>query len=144
MVPHSGPLSKGLAGLIYPPPFKVAVLGASPDPRRASHECALALLRWGYDVYPIRPGAAELFGRRVYAALKDLPTRVDIVDVFRRSEHVHSHLDDILAASPRVLWLQDGVRDDAVADAARSAGIEVVQDDCLARRVAQLRATHAA
>lgn len=143
-MPSVGPLSKSLVDLIFPPPRSVAVVGASPDSRRPSHEVAMALLRWGYDVIPIRPGVSELFGRSAYATLSDVPFPVDIVDVFRRSEHVQSHLAEILAARPRVLWLQDGVRDDAAAAAARELGIVVVQDDCLARRVGELRADRGA
>ncbi len=142
MCPQAGPLSRELTELIYPPPRRVAVLGASPDPSRPSHEVASLLLRWGYEVFPVRPGASTLFGRPAYGSLSELPP-VDIVDVFRRSEHVRSHLDDILAVRPRVLWLQDGVTDDQVAEAARRVGILVVQDDCLARRIAALRAAHA-
>lgn len=142
MSPLAGPLSRELAELIYPPPLRVAVLGASPDPNRPSHEVASLLLHWGYEVFPVRPDGAMVFGRPAYASLSELHD-VDIVDVFRRSEHVRSHLEDILVARPRVLWLQDGVTDDVAAEAARQQGIVVVQDDCLARRIAALRAAHA-
>ena len=143
MCPLSGPLSRNLAALIYPPPKRVAVLGASPDPHRPSHGVSLELLHWGYEVFPVRPAVATLFGRPCYATLAQVPRPVDIVDVFRRSEHVGSHLPEILALHPRVLWLQDGVRDDAAAEIARAAGIVVVQDDCLARRILELRSAHA-
>ena len=139
MSPHPGPLSRELADLIYPPPRRVAVLGASPNPLRPSHEVASLLVRWGYEVFPVRPGLTTLFGRPAYESLSQLPP-VDIVDVFRRSEHVQSHLADILALRPKLLWLQDGVRDEQVAEEARRLGIVVVQDDCLARRIAELRA----
>ena len=142
MSPHPGPLSSELAALIHPPPRRVAVVGASPNPSRPSHEVASLLLHWGYEVFPVRPGLSTLFGRPAYDSLSQVPP-VDIVDVFRRSEFVESHLPEILALRPQLLWLQDGVRDDRVAEEARRQGIVVVQDDCLARRIAELRAARA-
>lgn len=143
MNPSAGPLSRDLAALIHPPPLRVAILGASPNPHRPSHEVGLQLLHWGYDVIPVRPAVATVFGRPCFATLADVPLPVDIVDVFRRSEFIQAHLPEILAVRPRVLWLQDGVRDDRAAATAREAGIVVVQDDCLARRLIGLRALHA-
>ena len=140
----SGRLDRELADLIYPPPRTVAVLGLSDRAGRPSYEVAALLLRWGYEILPVRPGQGTILGRPCHATLSCVPGPVDIVDVFRRSEHVRGHLDDILAVRPKLLWLQDGVRDDAVAEAARRAGIAVVQDDCLARRIAELRVAHGA
>lgn len=127
---------------IYPPPRTVAVIGLSDRKGRPSRDVADALLHWGYDVIPVNPAYPSVLGRTAYATLGLIPRRIDIVDVFRRSEHVRQHLEDILLVSPRLLWLQDGVRDDEVAESARRRGITVVQDDCLARRIAALRARH--
>jgi uncharacterized protein len=138
----SGRLEPELADLIYPPPRRVAVLGLSDRAGRPSHDVAALLLRWGYEIIPVRPGQGTILGQPCHATLSCVPGPVDIVDVFRRSEHVRGHLDDILSVRPRLLWLQDGVRDDAVAEAARRAGIAVVQDDCLARRIGELRVAH--
>jgi len=97
-----------------------------------------ALLRWGYRVIPVNPGIESVLGVPCYPDLASVPETVDIVNVFRRSEYVPEHLEDILLKRPILLWLQDGVREDHVALAAREAGMLVVQDDCIARRVAAL------
>jgi predicted CoA-binding protein len=73
----------------------------------------------------------------VFASLAEVPGPIDIVLVFRRSENVRAHSQEILDCGPAVLWLQDGVRDDALAGEARARGIQVVQDDCIARRYAE-------
>ena len=122
---------------VYPPPRRVAILGASDRPGRPSNDVAGALLRFGYDVVPVNPNCVLVHGFKAWSSLSDVIGPLDIVDVFRRSEHVHDHLEEILAAAPRVLWLQDGVKHAEVAEAALTAGIMVVQDDCIARRIAQ-------
>jgi predicted CoA-binding protein len=133
-------LEAAVVELIYPPPRTVAVLGWSDRMGRPSREVALALSQWGYRVIPVNPGIAATPAQPVYPTLEQVPVPIDIVDVFRRSEHVRQHQDDILLVRPRLLWLQDGVTDEVTAEAARQAGITVVQDDCLARRIAGLRA----
>lgn len=130
-------ISPAIRQAVYPPPRRVAIIGASDRPGRPSNDVAGALLRWGYEVIPINPNCASVHGLKAYATLSEVVGPLDIVDVFRRSEHVQAHLEDILAAAPRVLWMQDGVVDDRVAEAAIAAGIRVVQDDCIARRIAQ-------
>jgi predicted CoA-binding protein len=122
--------------VVYPPPLTVAVIGLSDRPGRPSHDVAGALLRWGYRVIPVNPGIESAHGIRSLPDLASVPNHVDVVDVFRRSEHVQGHLSDILNKKPRLLWLQDGVRDDHVAAEARRAGILVIQNDCIARRLA--------
>jgi len=135
-------LEAAVLELMYPPPRTVAVLGWSDRPGRPSREVALALSHWGYLVIPVNPQIPTTPANAVYPTLRQVPGVIDIVDVFRRSEHVQQHLEDILLVRPRLLWLQDGVEDDVTAEAARRAGILVVQDDCLARRIAGLRAAH--
>ena len=124
---------------IFPPPKTVAVVGLSDRPGRPSTDVAGALLLGGYNVIPVNPNIDSALGIPACRTLKEIDVPVDIVDVFRRSEHVPRHAAEILAVRPKVIWLQDGVRDDALAAAARQAGILVVQDDCLARRIAALR-----
>jgi predicted CoA-binding protein len=127
-----------IAKAVYPPPRTVAMIGLSNRPGRPSHDVAGALLRWGYRVIPVNPGVESIFGVRCYPDLASVAEAVDIVSVFRRSEHVGQHLADILARKPGLLWLQDGVRDEHMATEARQAGILVVQNDCIARRVRAL------
>lgn len=113
----------------------VAVLGAHPDPDRPAHYVPDYLHRQGYRILPVNPsyGEEELWGRRPAATLAELDEPVDVVVVFRRSERVADHLDDLLAMDPRprTTWLQLGIRDDAVADRLEAEGIAVVQDACM-------------
>lgn len=88
----------------------------------------------GFQIIPVPvyfPNVTHILGEKVYRKLIDIPVDVDLVNVFRRSEDVASHLDDILAKKPKAVWLQSGIRDDAVAEALAKADIKVVQDRCL-------------
>jgi predicted CoA-binding protein len=88
----------------------------------------------GFDVIPVPvyyPDATEIMGRKVYRKLADVPGRIDMVNVFRRSQDVPPHLEDILAARPKSVWFQSGIRNDRVAEQLARAGIKVVQDRCL-------------
>jgi predicted CoA-binding protein len=113
----------------------VAVLGAHPDTNRPANYVPAYLAGQGYRVLPVNPKhvGGELFGERIVAVLPDLQVPIDVVDVFRRSEQVPAHLDQILGMRPlpKVVWLQHGIRNDAVAERLREAGIEVVQDRCM-------------
>ena len=92
------------------------------------------LLSRGYDVFPVNPGQTgkHIQGQKVYARLADLPVPVDMVDVFRASEHLSGVVDEALAMNPRpkVIWAQLGVRDDAAAARAEAGGIKVVMNRC--------------
>ena len=113
----------------------VAVLGASSHTHRAGHYVPRYLQGQGYEVYPVNPEieGTTLFGRPVVARLIDVPVGVDVVDVFRRPEHLADHLPDILAMDPLpvVVWLQQGIRNDAFAARVTDAGIDIVQDRCM-------------
>jgi len=113
----------------------VAVLGASPDDKRPSHWISGFLLGKGYHVFPVNPlhGGELILGQRVYRSLAEIPEPVHLVDVFRRSEHLHEIVDEVLAMSPRpmAIWCQLGVRDDAAAARVEEAGIKVVMDRAL-------------
>jgi uncharacterized protein len=111
----------------------VAMVGASPNPARASNFVATYLLAsTDYDVYFVNPNATEIYGRPVYKSLADVPVVPDLVDVFRRREDLPSVLDDVLALDGvRTLWLQFGLFDEDVARRAEAAGLEVVMDRCL-------------
>ena len=111
----------------------VAVVGASPNPARASNFVATYLLAsTDYDVYFVNPNATEILGRPVYKTLADLPVVPDLVDVFRRREDLPAVLDEVLALDGvRTFWLQFGLFDEDVARRAEAAGLEVVMDRCL-------------
>ncbi|MDQ6709262.1 MAG: CoA-binding protein [Candidatus Dormibacteraeota bacterium] len=117
----------------------IAVVGLSPDPHRPSHGVARYLQRVGYRVIPVNPLVDRVLGEPAYPSLRDVPERVDVVDVFRRSEFAAEIVDDAIALRAGAVWLQDGVRDDASAARARSAGLDVVMDDCIMRRHAEVR-----
>lgn len=88
----------------------------------------------GFEIVPVPvyyPETRTILGEPVYRTLASIPGDVDLVDVFRRSHDVAPHVPDILAKKPRAVWLQLGIRDDAVAEELAAAGIQVVQDQCL-------------
>jgi uncharacterized protein len=112
----------------------IAVVGLSTDPRRPSYGVARYLQRAGYRIFPVNPNVSEVLGERAYATLSDLPGPVDVVEVFRRSEFAGAVVDEAIAIGAGAVWLQDGVVDEAAAERARAAGLDVVMDDCMMRR----------
>lgn len=113
----------------------IAIVGASVRDNRPSHWVTGFLLGKGYHVFPVNPqhGGEKILGQTVYSSLADIPERIDLVDVFRRSEHLSRVVDDVLRLPdlPMAIWGQLGVRDDAAALRAEAAGIKVVMDRAL-------------
>jgi uncharacterized protein len=109
-----------------------AVVGASSNPLRPSHIVQQYLLNKGYQVIPVNPGLAssEILGQKVYAALKDIPEPVDIVDIFRNSEAALGVTHEAIAIGAQVVWMQLGVRNDTAAGLAEAAGLRVVMNRC--------------
>ncbi len=116
----------------------IAVVGMSPKPERPSHYVAKYLQEQGYRIIPVNPGHDELLGETSYATLQDIPESVDVVDVFRRPEHVDPIIDAAIEIGARALWLQDGVVNEAAAAWAEEAGLLVVMNDCMLRQHRQL------
>ncbi|HKT72373.1 MAG TPA: CoA-binding protein [Steroidobacteraceae bacterium] len=122
----------------------IAVVGLSPNPDRPSHEVALALQRFGYRIIPVTPSGGAILGERAVPDLDHLSDvlgagqQVDIVDVFRRPEHVAALVEDCIRLRLPALWLQDGVIDTEAAEKATRAGIFTVMDRCLFRDRAAL------
>ena len=112
----------------------IAILGAHPNSIRAASYVPAYLHAQGYRILPVNPMrmGLQLWGEPVRASLTELCEPVDIIDVFRRSEAVMDHLDEILAMTPRprLVWLQQDIRNDAFARALLVEGIDVVQDRC--------------
>jgi len=114
----------------------VAILGLSETPGRPSHNVARALQKFGYRIVPVNPSATEILGERAWpdlaSAMKGAGP-IDVVDVFRRPEHVAAIVDDCIRLKAPALWLQDGVIDEAAAQKARDAGIFTVMNRCMFR-----------
>jgi len=112
----------------------IAMVGISPKDNRPSYFAFKYLLERGYRMIPVNPGQAgkEILGQKVYAKLSDIPEPIDMVDVFRASEHVPAVVDEALAMTPRpaVIWMQLGVRNDEAAAKAEAGGIKVVMNRC--------------
>ena len=88
----------------------------------------------GFQIIPVPvyyPDVTQILGQKVYRKLTEIPGEVELVNIFRRSQDVAAHLDDILAKKPKAVWLQLGIRDDSVAETLAKAGMKVVQDRCL-------------
>jgi len=112
----------------------IAMVGVSPKDNRPSYFAFKYLLERGYRMIPVNPGQAgkDILGQRVYARLADIPEPVDMVDIFRASEHVAPVVEEALALDPkpRVIWMQLGVRNEAAANRAEDAGLKVVMNRC--------------
>jgi uncharacterized protein len=111
-------------------PRTIAVVGCSPDPDRDSHEIAALLKAKGHKVIPVNPTSKEILGERCFASLTDIPEPVDMVDVFRRPEHVDQIVADSIAIGAKILWLQLDVINEPAARQAQTAGMTVVMDRC--------------
>lgn len=109
----------------------IAVVGLSSRRHRPSYGVAEYLQKTGYRILPVNPNEKEVLGERSYARLEDLPETVDIVDIFRRSEHVPAIVESAIAIGARAVWMQEGVIHSEAAERARSAGLVVVQDTCI-------------
>lgn len=112
----------------------VAIVGASANSARPSYLVMKYMAERGYKVFPVNPGQAGkvVVGLTFYGKLSDIPEPIDMVDVFRAPEHLPEVLEDVMGLSPlpKVLWMQLGVRNDAVAASAEIAGMQVVMNRC--------------
>jgi predicted CoA-binding protein len=112
----------------------VAVLGLSASPGKPSYHVAEELQKFGYRIVPVTPAAEEILGERAWPDLESALREagpVDVVDVFRKPEHVAAIVDDCIRLRVPALWLQEGVVDEAAAGKARAAGIFTVMDRCM-------------
>jgi len=111
---------------------RIAVVGCSPKPDRASHQIAAFLIEHGYEVFPVHPRAEVILGRKVYPDLASVPLPIDIVDVFRKPEFT----PDVARAAVRIgagtLWLQQGIVNAQAWRIATDAGLHCVMDRCIA------------
>ena len=114
----------------------IAVLGIKPETHafQPAFYVPEYMAKAGYEIIPVPvyyPEVTQILGKRVYRDLNDVPGDIDLLNVFRRSEDIPRHTDEILAKMPKAVWFQLGIRNDAVAEKLADAGIKVVQDLCL-------------
>ena len=108
----------------------IAVVGLSSSSWRPSHGVAAYMRRLGYRVIPVNPNEREVLGEKAYASLVEVPEKIDLVDIFRRSEEAGKAVDEAIAIGAKAVWLQEGVIDYAAAQRALNAGLLVVMDRC--------------
>jgi hypothetical protein len=109
----------------------IAVVGLSSTPYRPSYGVARYLQQHGYRIIPINPNETEVLGERAHSKLSDAPERIDLVDIFRRSEEAGIHVDEAIRLGVKAIWMQEGVIDEAAAKRATEAGLMVVMDRCI-------------
>ena len=115
---------------------RIAVLGIKPETRadRPAHFVAVYAQDAGFEIVPVPvyyPDVTHILGEPIYRRLVDVPGDIDMVNVFRRPEHIPPHVEDIIAKRPRSVWMQLGIRNDDAAERLARAGIDVIQDRCL-------------
>ena len=122
---------RALLGAVH----RIAVLGIKvPETGAPAYYVPAYAQRAGYDVVPVPvyyPDVTSILDAPVYRRLADVPGQIDLVNVFRRPQDIPAHVDDIIAARPRAVWFQLGIRHDGAAEQLARAGIDVVQDRCL-------------
>ena len=106
----------------------IAVVGLSPNPQRDSHGVAKYLQEQGYRVVPVNPNVEEVLGEKSYPDLMSIPFHVDMVDIFRRSDHVTPIVQEAIKIGAKSIWMQEGVVNQEAAALARRAGLDVVMD----------------
>jgi predicted CoA-binding protein len=109
----------------------IAVVGLSSRRFRPSYGVTQYMQEQGYRIIPVNPHESEVLGETAYASLDDLPEKIDIVNIFRRSESVPEIVDAAIRIGAKSVWMQEGVVHEAAAAMARAAGLEVVMDRCI-------------
>jgi uncharacterized protein len=109
----------------------IAVVGLSSQTWRPSYSVSQYMQSVGYRIVPVNPNEREVLGERAYASLDDVPERIEIVDIFRRPEYVPDIVEAAIRCQARVIWMQLGVTNQAAAERAIAAGLEVVMDRCI-------------
>lgn len=109
----------------------IAVVGFSPKENRPSHMVGKYLIDAGYKVYPVNPGVSEILGHTSYPDLASLPEKIDIVDIFRKSEDVLPIVEAAIAIQAKVVWMQQGIVNEEAAALAENAGLKVIMDRCI-------------
>jgi predicted CoA-binding protein len=109
----------------------IAVVGLSSNPMRPSFEVSEYMQRAGYRIIPVNPDEAEVLGEKSYARLEDVPEKIEIVNIFRRPEYVLEVVESAIRVGAKVVWMQQGIENQAAAEKARAAGLTVIEDACI-------------
>jgi uncharacterized protein len=109
----------------------VAIVGLSPKTDKPSYRVASYLMEQGYRVIPVNPGAQEILGEVCYPDLSSISEPIDIVDIFRNSEEVPAIVKEAIGTGAKVIWMQEGVKNEGAAEMAKQAGLLVVMDKCI-------------
>jgi uncharacterized protein len=109
----------------------IAVVGLSDNSERTSNQVALYMQQHGYRIIPVNPTITAALGEKSYSSLKDIPEKVDIVNIFRRSNDVPPVVDEAIAIGAKTVWMQLGISNEEAARKAEAAGLQVVQDKCI-------------
>ena len=117
---------------------RVAVVGLSADWSRPSYFAAKYLLDHGFQIIPVNPKYDEILGQKCYPDLKSIPSAIDIVDLFQRTERVPPFVDDAIAIKAKLVWMQLGIVHEEAAQKACEAGLEVIMDRCMKIEYARL------
>ncbi len=122
----------------------LAVVGLSSNPMRPSHAVTEYMQSAGYRIIPVNPNETEVLGEKSYARLEDVPEKIEIVNVFRRTEEVPPVVESAIRVGVKVVWMQLGIENEEAAAKARAAGLVVVEDACILvehrRRTRELKA----
>ncbi len=116
----------------------IAIVGLSTKPQRPSYRVARFLKEVGYEIYPVNPRIEEALGEKAYPTLEDLPVEIDVVDIFRASDKVLPVVESAIAVGAKVIWMQEGIVNEAAARRARGAGLKVVMDRCTMKEYRRL------
>lgn len=109
----------------------IATVGFSDDTTKPSHMVPAYLQSQGYRVIPVNPKLETGLGEKAYPSVSDVPEPIDVVQIFRRSDQVGPIVDEAIAVGAKAVWMQIGISDEAAADRARAAGLDVVMNQCM-------------
>lgn len=120
-------------------PGRWAVVGLSRKKWRIAYSISLFLKKHGMEIIPVHPDAEEVHGSKGYRSLAEVPGDIDVVDIFVRSEYAGEVVDQAIAVGAKAVWMQQGVIDEAAAERAREAGLDVMMDTCPAIESSKMR-----
>jgi predicted CoA-binding protein len=116
---------------LYASIHTIASVGLSSNPAKESYDVAAYLKSQGYRLIPVNPAAQEILGEKVYRDLLSIPDKIDVVQLFRPSDEVPALVEQAISIGARVVWMQPGISNEAAAERARVAGLQVIENHCM-------------